>query len=317
MLVMRNAYVAVLILPGTNAHNLATSDVLSEDSFISDGGMTHLKEVPHHLRGGSPSCPVLSNYPENDGEIETFLDAFKPCGHYANLGCPYEVILANVDYPGSGPGELEFIPYITQFDVGLHQTVSELIREQASDDQMDKFIGTPNEGETCVEAIVQANNSRFDATLGGCAGKCGSGCGLFSAGWAKDCLKHDICVTYKNFMLNPTLTSSNVKDNQPNGFCDDLDCGDEAAQTVMNCFSERRWGWDENIVCDEQVFEVNPKAFGKWNLAMHFAGGKCYNYESWARGQGVPNDSQIRNSEEFIDHLKSKSVKNDSVVRSK
>ena len=130
---------------------------------------------------------------------------------------------------------------------------------------MNNFIGTPNKGKTCMGAIVQANDSKYDATLGGCAGKCGAGCS--GAGWAKDCLKHDICVTYKNFMLNPTLTSSNVEENKPTGFCDDLDCGDEAAQTVMNCFSERRWRPDENIVCDKQVFEENQKAFGRWSFA--------------------------------------------------
>lgn len=239
------------------------------------------------------SCPVLSNYPENDDEIKTFVDAFKPCGHYANLGCPYEVIPPSVTHPGSGPGELEFIPYITQFDVGLHQTVNGL-RKQASGDQMDNFIGTPNKGETCMEAIVQANDSKYDATLGGCAGKCGVGCS--GAGWAKDCLKHDICVTYKNFMLNPTLTSSNVEENQPTGFCDDLDCGDEAAQTVMNCFSERRWRPDKNIVCDKRGFEENQKAFGRWSFAIKlYNEGSCNNYVSWARGQGIPDDSQIRN----------------------
>jgi len=434
MFVMRNAYVAALMLAGTNAQDLATSDVLSEDSFTSDGGMTHLKEVSRHLRGGSvsvemifdlnhrnlvgeytssfsvqwadssgnlgqtydvggtkskvvkeiggvsqntpgfrikaknkdalfidkleiksggailnglsfdrnndggycigkrtdrqdfkgkcwtektyqcidfcadaqtmivtncgsatiqcrPSCPVLSNYPENDGEIETFMDAFKPCGHYANLRCPYEVISASVTYPGSGPGELEFIPYITQFDVGLHRTVNGL-REEASDGQRNNFIGPPDK-ETCMEAIVQANDGRYDATLAGCAGRCGPGCK--GAGWAKDCLKHDICVTYKNFMLNPTLTSSNVGENQPNGFCDDLDCGDEAAQTVMNCYSERRWRKDENILCDKQEFEENQKAFGRWSYAIRWVDGTCNKYVSWARGQGIPDNSQIRN----------------------
>jgi len=301
--------VAALMLAGTNAHDLATSDVLSEDSFNSDGGMTHLKEAPRHLREGSSvkkifdlnhralvgdkSCPVLSNYPKNDDEIKTFMDAFKPCGHYANLGCPYEVIPASVTHPGSGPGELEFIPYITQFDVGLHRKVN-VLREQASDDQMDNFIGTLDKGETCMEAIVKANNSKKDATLLGCAGKCGAGCS--GAGWAKDCLKHDICVTYKNFILNPTLTSSNVEENQPNGFCNDLDCGDEAAQTVMNCFSERRWRRDKRIVCDKQEFEENQKAFGRWSFAIKlYKEGSCNNYVSWAKGQGIPDDSKIRN----------------------
>ena len=142
---------------------------------------------------------MFSSYPKNDSEIQIFLDAVKPCGHYANLNCPHEVIPASVTHPGSGPGELEYKAYITQFDVGLHQSLSEEMLTAADGEQINKFTGSSSEGETCLEVIVKAHNTPDDATLGGCAGKCGAGCS--GAGWAKDCLKHDVCVTYKNFLF--------------------------------------------------------------------------------------------------------------------
>jgi hypothetical protein len=252
-----------------------------------------------------PECPVFTNYATTKAEIQTFLDAAKPCGHYANLNCPYEVIPAGVTHPGSGPGELEFIPYITQFDVGLHQAVNDVILAGADDEQKDKFVGASSDGETCLEIIIQANDSQHDATLSGCAGRCGPGC--TGAGWAKDCLKHDACVTYKNFLLQAEGKT------EPFGFCNDLDCGDEAAQTVMNCFVARS-GRDQNIICNEQVFEDNDEAFGRWSFATYlFNEGQCDLYENWVSGQGIPNESQIRNSD-FIDHLENGDGVQDTVV---
>mmetsp|Transcript_5667 Transcript_5667/g.12347 ORF Transcript_5667/g.12347 Transcript_5667/m.12347 type:complete len:309 (+) Transcript_5667:117-1043(+) len=258
------------------------------------------------------ACPVFSTYPENINEIFSYLDAVEPCGHYEAAGCPYEVIPASVTYPGEGPGDLQFIPYITQFDVGLHQTVEAFIWSGASDDQKEKFIGTPNGGETCLEIIVQAGNSGDDATLGGCAGKCGAGC-IVGGGWAKDCLKHDVCVTYKNFLLD-----IHKLDTPPHGFCSDLDCGDEAAQTVMNCF-DASWATDESIMCDEQSFEENSSAYGFWSATLRnptWRHGRCYYYANWARGQGIPGESRISNDFPHLTDVESQGVDN-SILRGK
>ena len=50
----------------------------------------------------------------------------RPCGHYKSVDCGYPVIPANVCHPGEGSGDLESVPYIVQFDIGLHANVLEM-----------------------------------------------------------------------------------------------------------------------------------------------------------------------------------------------
>jgi len=293
---------------------IANHGTTAQDHDISE-------EAPQNLRGGlsDEACPVFSQYPSDDevaayvanpgddGPIKDFLDAVQPCGHYKSQGCPYEVIPANVVFPGEGVGDIEFVPYITQFDVGLHQAVKDTILAETEEFQLDNFI-SPEGNEVCVEIIVKAGNSRNDATLSGCAGKCGPGC--IGAGWARDCLKHDTCVTYKNYLL-----MAEGKDT-PSGFCNDLDCGDEGAQTLMECYRDVRFGFDEDIICDEHVFNKYPDAYGFWSPFAPIFAGRCQSYEDWSSGQGIPNESQIRYSDEFAE-LQSQDFVDDSVVMSK
>lgn len=276
-----------------------------------------------HVRAGNTlvqgNCPVFDTIATTGEEKESFKDAARPCGYYSSQGCPYQVIQANVCYPGEGPGDIHtFVPYIVQFDIGLHPTVRAREYNRAEQFQKDWCIGctetsfsdlglhvTKESGETCMEIIVRAGDSSNDATVGGCAGKCGKGCASTGGGWAMDCLKHDVCVTYKKWVLE-----ANFIIDMPIGFCNDLDCGDEAAHTVMNCY-EDRWINDISRVCIESEFARDNDLYGHWSWSTGlFDEGRCGNYQDWATGQGIPDRSQISNPYyfDFIEYLHNQGV---------
>lgn len=225
--------------------------------------------------------------------------AAKPCGYYQSQGCNHEVIPANICHPGEGPGDLEYKPYIVQFDIGVHPNIKDKVLNDFRNFNGKKrdCIGCDLPGETCLELIVKGGS---DAT-GGCAGKCGIGCS--GAGYAKDCLKHDVCATYKALLqINETPFST------ADGFCYDPDCGDEAATTIHNCYIDVSWGFDTPITCDVGNFN-NDKAYGWWSYSTNlFNEGPCYNFIEWNNGQGIPNKSKIKNSYEFLAHLESQGV---------
>ena len=143
------------------------------------------------------NCPVFTKNPFEDDDLASkMIDAVKPCGTYWSLGCHHDVIRAGIDYPGEGPGELGFQPYIVQFDIGVNKNIKDrVMADSKNSGEGHECIGctpgedgTPNEGgEQCIELIVKGNSD----VNGGCAGKCGGGC-ILGAGWAKDCLKHDV-----------------------------------------------------------------------------------------------------------------------------
>lgn len=123
--------------------------------------------------------------------------ATKPCGHYKRIGCDYEVIPANIVYPGDGPGELNYKPYIVQFDIGINQNIKDKVLSSYKSwgEGFRGCIGCDQTGEQCLELIVKGGS---DAT-GGCAGKCGSGC-IIAGGHNKDCMKHDVVSIGFNFL---------------------------------------------------------------------------------------------------------------------
>ena len=139
-------------------------------------------------------CPIFTADPTNDLKLqEVMLEWTKECGYYEQQGCNYPVIPANVVHPGEGPGDLEFEPYIVQFDIGIHPKLEVLVGNEHKNyqhedkrERLTKDKGKKIEGEKCLEIIVKGGS---DAT-GGCAGKCGGGCA--GAGYAKDCMKHDV-----------------------------------------------------------------------------------------------------------------------------
>jgi len=254
------------------------------------------------------NCPVFREEPESSDQKVALKNGVRPCGYYESMGCDHPVIPPNVAHPGEGDGDIEAMPYIVQFDIGTHANVLDKVTSSLVGTEFGNCIGCAGSvgdeyelgdnvvlnasGETCLEIIVQAGS---DVT-GGCAGKCGVACSFSSwdpttwnpAGYAKDCLKHDVCATYKAVVLNNF--------NYADGFCHDPDCGDEAATTLMECW-EGGWGWDIALICKSEDFDENPDVYGKWtfgSIAMS-SEGPCSNFRDWSSGQGIPNRDQIRN----------------------
>lgn len=136
------------------------------------------------------NCPVFTQDPTSDSGLQRMmLEATKPCGHYRSQGYNYEVIPHNVVHPGEGVGDLDFKPYIVQFDIGVHPNIINRVTTDHANYGKEKrgCIGCGEEGEQCLEIIVKGQSG----ATGGCAGKCGLGC-VIGAGWAKDCMKHDV-----------------------------------------------------------------------------------------------------------------------------
>lgn len=115
-------------------------------------------------------------------------------------------------------------------------------------------------GETCVETFVKTDDDwgEIDGLENGydCMGTCGPGCLGFGRG--RDCLKHDVCSFFKSYALKEDA----------NGFCKDIDCGDEAAQSVINCWIRNQFILDEPVICNRTVDEENP------NIPQRVSSGK-------------------------------------------
>lgn len=107
------------------------------------------------------------------------------------------------------------------------------------------------------------------------------------------------CATYKALVQRDTFNP-----NKGDGFCFDVDCGDEAAQTVMNCYLKEEEEWyDPEITCEKDNFN-NPKAYGYWSdFTNVFEEGPCYHFTYWNNGQGLPDKNRIDNPYEFLDYL--------------
>jgi len=254
-------------------------------------------------------CPVFTKNPINDPGLQKRMRrATTYCGYYRDYnGCNYEVIPANKVHPGEGVGDLEFKPYIVQFDIGIDPSIRPRVTTDHSNYAGTKrgHIGQHNAwfpGERCLEIIVVGGSK----ATGGCAGRCGSGClPNPGGGYAKDCMKHDVCTTYKA-MEQIGSHDFSMKD----GFCYDTDCGDEAAQTVFNCYINRRFATDTPISCEKHHFS-NTKAYGAWSYSVNFMPeGPCWNFVNWNNNQGLPDKSKIRNAypNRFLRYLQEQGV---------
>lgn len=286
---------------------LAPAFVLLVTTTVAAGSSSSLRSGkidPHLDTSESSECYAFEKNPANDPDLQKrMLDATKPCGYYKPKCSNLEVLSANVVYPGEGPGELNYKPYIVQFDIGVHPNIKNKVvsaweGSNTKEQSLTSSYSNPAVGEECFEIIVKGGS---DAT-GGCAGKCGNGCSWTGAGYAKDCMKHDVCTTYKALKLmedNPSKTFDDYHD----GFCYDLDCGDEAAQTLMNCYINY-WFNDVSIVCNKEEFASNSNRYGHWSHATKlFTEGPCGNFENWASGQGIPDKSQISNPYSYLVNL--------------
>jgi len=296
---MKISIFALVILASSSAATKDASfdgEVYKELDKELDELQTLMKEYENSSEESNLSeddCPVFTQNPVNNEELtELMLAATKPCGHYKNIGCDYEVIPANIVHPGfhlgNGPDELHFRPYIVQFDIGINQNIKDKVLSsyESWGEGTRGCIGCDQTGEQCLELIVEGGS---DATGTGCAGRCGSGC--LGAGYAKDCMKHDVCATYKALIQR---NSFDVMDGD--GMCYDPDCGDEAAQTVHNCFIDN-WGLDTPITCERENFD-NRNARGRWSTPTYHYSSKfdsCGNYQNWNNGQGFPDKEKITN----------------------
>jgi hypothetical protein len=233
---------------------------------------------------------------------------------YDGLNDPFDAanaLRANVDYPGNGDQDLQYGVNLVQFDIGLdaatyaaYQDLAEEYGEDLIDDtgsarylDFENALGETGEplwtsavrpmalGETCVETFARTNqdwgkiNEDHDSVYDS-MGTCGAGhAGL---GYAKDCMKHDVCSYFKGAALGI----------EPEGFCADFDCGDEAAQTVMNC-----WTLGENVICNPDLHEdsLSLLSNGIFSSSIHASARlamgqkrKCTLRSGYERGQGIP-----------------------------
>lgn len=166
-------------------------------------------------------CPVFDksiSEPSDKAYALKMIEATKECGYYEKKGCydklrgsGLERIPRNTVFPGDGPGELEYKPYIVEFDIGVHENLYDKVYNSwvNSKEEKRECIGcnatNTAQGEKCLELIVMGGG----ASTGGCAGKCGTSCNfLSSAGFAKDCMKHDVVsVFYFLFILHLSTTA--------------------------------------------------------------------------------------------------------------
>ena len=251
---------------------------------------------------------------------------FKPHRTYDINNVP--VIESNTDYPGMGNehdmhnGEL----FLVQFDIGLHEKIYEKYQaEKAFDGKellrtdtfldisnvYDKTTGEwnydkaasiystePQFGEFCFEIMVH-NQENWDSRqkLGKCMGTCGVDCSASlpilkpsgGVGDGKDCMKHDICLAFKDVL--------GFERDLDKDFCMDWDCGDEAAQTLLDCYEDnvlnnpaKKCTKDYETDKDKHLWESEMLKFLPSSLID--AGGmrSCLSNSGWEMGQGIPHN---------------------------
>ena len=276
------------------------------------------------------SCPENFLLNPSQTDKHSFLQQFKPCGYYT-AHCQHKFedwfglanipnIEPNVCYPGGyngRPGQhMADGVHLVQFDIGLDEetykgyqhlkeeygdrlihdvdTTRKYLDISNSDGKTGNDIWTSQErpmklGESCVETFVLTNDDwgRIDGkpainpfSAYNCMGSCGPSSWAVCA--AKDCRKHDGGRYFKSLALKEKAS----------GFCMDFDCGDEAAQTVTNCWIRQPWPFlDTNVICDEDVDENNPNFYSQlnWPARVHSQKRECTLRTGWDRNQGIPS----------------------------
>ena len=252
-------------------------------------------------------CPTQYFLNPKDTDRLTFLNQFKPCGFYSKcqhkfptwfgISQLYEPIEANKCYPiiGEYSLEKEHGIHLVQFDTGLDPLTFEAYLSEGELDLIKDTNMTSNAGiwldpfakdftttimplkETCVESLVRYpddwGNIPNTINTYNCMGECGSSC--LSAWAGRDCLKHDVCSYFKGLaMQDPAV-----------GFCRDFDCGDETAQSVVNC-----WSSHTSSRTEETAVVCGPESDMVMNPAARLRGQKraCSLRTKWERSQGIP-----------------------------
>jgi len=166
---------------------------------------------------------------QNSPRNGNFALRVRDCGYYAQRCSGLTTFYANTLYNGDDLDSSR--NYITQWDMA---------------------------DGSCKETIV-----RFDDNWGpvgdgdfGCMGRCGRGCAIeawINWGGAADCLKHDACAAY-----------ARQQGHGGGGGCNDANCGDEQAQTVINN--------------------------GRWSPGVHFVGGGLSACQTHVGSNGIPSN---------------------------
>mmetsp|Transcript_13282 Transcript_13282/g.35598 ORF Transcript_13282/g.35598 Transcript_13282/m.35598 type:complete len:330 (+) Transcript_13282:59-1048(+) len=294
---------------------VATCEQLDPSS--SDGGAllqrasrirhTNVRLSRSERVNGSSRLPVLADLTANvscavvDCEdmymnSANLLAAVLPCGSYdrcckdhRKLPSPGDRILRNTDYPGHKDGELySGTAYLVQFDIG---TLASLFIDRSS-----LVFPETHSAEVCLEGVLSIagwDNDWGDLGVPGvdsgaynCMGRCGSGCWP-ATGYAKDCAKHDLCSAWKSQMIGKPA----------GGFCEDPDCGDEAAQTIYGCRRSyipwwKRIGRRRAAICNS--CSEPDRTHGAWSMARQFMDeGNCGRFLGCAGGAGL-DDENVR-----------------------
>lgn len=293
--------------------------------FIEEAHKHHHHHNHHHHNQKQCNSEFYLD-PTNDPS--TFIDQFKPCGWYEqNCGHMFDTwfeseggynknnedyqLKANVCYPGRGEDDMQDGVHLVQFDIGLDKTAYDAFLGFDGEPGNNKFIdhidGTGERSYLSFEHYMQTGNWKKTATFDGatwkfgehcvetfakrnshwgdlygnsynCMGKCGKGCQ--AVGYGRDCMKHDVCSYFKGIVLNE----------EADGFCRDFDCGDEAAQTVTNCWMKQDWQSDRQVICDEETDKTNPNFYALLNPIVRKMQQKraCTLRTHWERNQGMP-----------------------------
>lgn len=299
-------------------HSKNGRDIYGDESVTNKN---NLRANFRNLEGFVPEdCPdrFFLNPTHEDVDHKTFLRQFKPCGFYKThcadkftswFGSDFTLtdevkINTNVCYPGQGDDDLYAGVHLVEFDIGLDEATYDAYLTLKNEDGGDRLIDDIDAttyldfdetgsykserafqlGETCIETFSRGDgeDSHWGDLHGNnfdCMGTCGPGC--MGAGHGKDCLKHDICSYYKGYVL----------EEKSEGFCMDFDCGDEAAQTVSNCWINTDWyAPDKPVICNQELDDTNPNFYVELNPAARLQKQKmaCTLRSGWDRNQGMP-----------------------------
>mmetsp|Transcript_31411 Transcript_31411/g.75932 ORF Transcript_31411/g.75932 Transcript_31411/m.75932 type:complete len:672 (+) Transcript_31411:58-2073(+) len=242
-----------------------------------------------------------------------------------------EIIRANVDYPGENSEvDIKYGITLVEFDIGLdnatYQSWLSTTYDFGGKNMLDSIEGEnqyldignrivgqnanvplwtsparPLEtGEHCVETFAKLNDdwSANYASMGTCGG------GHIGVGYAKDCMKHDVCSYFKALALGTTDSSGNLVSE---GFCRDFDCGDEAAQTVLNCLEDSWGALNTQQICQEDI-HLNSQNNGNYFSALHSSARfpigqaeECTFRTGWDKNQGMPSQRYVAGTTCFHD----------------
>mmetsp|Transcript_114116 Transcript_114116/g.261903 ORF Transcript_114116/g.261903 Transcript_114116/m.261903 type:complete len:305 (-) Transcript_114116:39-953(-) len=211
----------------------------------------HMRKPAEVKRDCSPLRFVGDTSDEETGEAEraSFISRFQPCGYYKDctddFGWPHDLIEANRDFPGQGVGNM------------VHGRVYRV--------QFDGYFGDHG-GERCLEvpvrfekSLIGTRGSSWGVQYGNnydCLGYCGVGCAPVIYGDCMDCMKHDVCSAFKTIWQR----------GKTKGYCDDLDCGDEAAQALWSCDDTAPCTGNPEGFWSRVVVAWHPGDCGQWAM---------------------------------------------------